>query len=101
MVPVIWKLTSMTGIPSVVIISNTPDILGDFRIQFLNKLDNLEIHLIDEFIPPKSTQYDNSAWSIRILYMLFRRIVVRRGATSKLIHWKGAKSSQKMIKIIK
>ncbi len=75
MVPVIWKWTSMTGIPSVVIISNTPEILHDFRIQLLQKLDNLEIHLIDEFIPPESSQYNNYTWAIRILYKLFRRIM--------------------------
>lgn len=78
-VPVIWKWMSMTGIPSVVIISNTPEILSDFRIQSLQKLDNLEIHLVDDFIPPvippESSQYNNYTWSIRIIYKLFRRIM--------------------------
>lgn len=74
-VPVIWKWTSMTGIPSVVIISNTPDILGDFRIQLLQKLDDVEVHLLDDFVPSRSSQYNNYTRAIRILYKLFGRIV--------------------------
>jgi hypothetical protein len=49
-VPVIWKLRTITDIPVAVVLSGNKEILDDYRIQFIQDLDGVDISLLDDFM---------------------------------------------------
>jgi len=73
---VIWKWATTTDVPAEIVISDTSEVLNDYRIRLLQGLPNVTVHLRDDFLSEeeetKKREYEDSLALKRQLSSLFR-----------------------------